>query len=320
MELRHLKYFVAVADAGHITRAAEQLGLQQPPLSQQIRALETEIGTPLFRRHPKGVALTAAGRELLPHARRQLQGLQALQAHMHQVARGQRGLLSVGFTSSAAAHAYTPGLLRDCRREHPQIELRLSEGNAAELTAAVAGGQLDCALLRAPVGQPEGLSFEVLLSEPTLLALPIDHELAQRYGPRSSIPLSALQGQRLILVRRPGAPGLYATLLTRLQQRGVTVEVVAEVERMVSNLNLVAAGAGLSLVPASMQGLHPGSVAYRALAARDRIDAPLTLVLREQEQDGVVGTFRDLARLSAAKLRPGRAERTPVRSVPGTDR
>jgi DNA-binding transcriptional LysR family regulator len=311
MELRHLRYFVAVADAGHVTRAAQQLGLAQPPLSQQIRLLEAEIGAALFHRHPKGVKLTPAGRELLPLARRQLQGLQALQTHMHQVARGQRGRLSIGFTSSAAAHAFTPRLLRDCRRDHPQIDLRLSEGNAAELTEGLQAGTLDCALLRAPVGRPEGLVFETLLVEPALLALPIDHELAHRHGPRSAVPLQALEGQRLILVRRPGAPGLYANLLALLQQRGVNVEVVAEVERMVSNLNLVAAGVGLSLVPASMQGLHPESVAYRRLPPPDSIDAPLTLVVRADEQDGVVGTFCALARKAAG--RPG-ARRSPVRA------
>jgi DNA-binding transcriptional LysR family regulator len=303
MELRHLRYFVAVADCGHITRAARQLGLQQPPLSQQIRALEGEIGAALFSRHPKGVTLTAAGRELLPLARRQLQGVDALQAHMRQVARGQRGLLSVGFTSSAAAHAFTPRLLRDCRRDHPQIALRLSEGNAAELTEGLLAGSLDCALLRAPVSRPEGLVFETLLSEPALLALPIDHPLAQRYGPRMAVPLQALAGQPLILVRRPGAPGLYANLLALLQRRNVQVDVVAEVERMVSNLNLVAAGVGLSLVPASMQGLHPEAVAYRKLPPDDGVEAPLTLVVRADEQDGVVGTFCVLARHVAGRHR-----------------
>lgn len=308
MDLRQLRYFVAVADAGHITRAAQVLGLQQPPLSQQIRQLEAQIGTALFSRHPKGVTLTAAGRELLPLARRQLQGLASLEQHMQQVARGQRGLLSVGFTSSAAAHAYTPGLLRDCRREHPLIELRLSEGNAAELTEGLVAGSLDCALLRAPVAHPDGLVFETLLSEPALLALPVDHELAQRQGPRSTVPLAALQGQRLILVRRPGAPGLYANLLALLQQRGVEVEVVAEVERMITNLNLVAAGVGLSLVPASMRGLHPESVAFRRLAPGDAVEAPLTLALRADEQQGVVGSFCTLARRAAARQRqPARA-------------
>ena len=311
MELRHLRYFVAVADAGHITRAAEQLGLAQPPLSQQIRSLEAEIGAALFQRHPKGVKLTAAGRELLPLARRQLQGLEALQSHMHQVARGQRGRLSIGFTSSAAAHAFTPRVLRDCRRDHPQIELRLNEGNAAELTEGLLAGSLDCALLRAPVSRPAGLAFETLLSEPALLALPIDHDVAQRYGPRAAVPLTALEGQRLILVRRPGAPGLYANLLALLQQRGVQVQVVAEVERMVSNLNLVAAGAGLSLVPASMQGMHVESVAYRRLAPRDGIEAPLTLGVRIDEQDGVVGTFCTLARNAAGRLRDRRTSVGP---------
>ncbi len=303
MDLRQLRYFVAVAEAGHITRAAEGLGLRQPPLSQQIRVLEGEIGAALFTRHPKGVTLTAAGRELLPLARRQLQGLAALQAHMHQVARGQRGALSLGFTSSAAAHAFTPALLRECRRLQPRIELRLSEANAAELTEGVAAGTLDVALLRAPVARPQGLLFETLLVEPALLALPVDHPILRRHGPRSAVPLAALQGQRLILVRRPGAPGLYANLLERLQQRGVQVEVVREVERMLTNLNLVAAGVGVSIVPASMQGLHHEAVAFRRLAADDAIEAPLNLVLREGEQDGVVGSFCTLARRVAARHR-----------------
>ena len=306
MDLRQLRYFVAVAEAGHITRAAQALGLQQPPLSQQIRVLEGEIGAALFSRHPKGVTLTAAGRELLPLARRQLQGLDPLRAHMHQVARGQRGVLSVGFTSSAAAHAYTPALLRDCRREHPNIELRLSEGNAAELTQAVTVGTLDCALLRAPVGRPDDLVFETRLSEPALLALPIDHPILRHHGPRRAVPLAELQGQRLILVRRPGAPGLYANLLARLQQLGIDVEVVAEVERMITNLNLVAAGVGVSLVPASMQGLHPEAVAFRRLPPADTIEAPLTLVVRADEQVGVLATFCALARRAASRQRARR--------------
>src|SRR5262245_60835397 len=98
MELRHLRYFVAVAEAGHMTRAAARLGIQQPPLSQQIRALERELGTVLFRRHPKGVALTDAGRLVFADAQRILADTSALAARMARVAKGLSGTLSVGFT------------------------------------------------------------------------------------------------------------------------------------------------------------------------------------------------------------------------------
>ena len=116
MELRHLRYFIAVAEEGHITRAAARLGLQQPPLSQQIRALEKGLGTELFRRHPKGVSLTDSGEILLADARRILADVQAVKTRMRDVAAGHTGALAIGFTSSAAAHALTPHVLRECRR------------------------------------------------------------------------------------------------------------------------------------------------------------------------------------------------------------
>ena len=299
MELRHLRYFVAVATEGHITRAAERLGMQQPPLSQQIRLLERALGVTLFKRHPKGVRLTDAGNDLLPEARQLLERAAALSARMLRVARGLGGVLRVGFTSSAAAHVFIPRLLRACRREHPDIELQLSEANAADLIEAVADGSLHCAFVRVAVAQPPGVCAEPLLSEPVVLALPIDHPLALAHGPRALLQLTALQGQRLILVRRPGAPGLYARLLGLLDQRGVQVEVVAEVDRMMTNLNLVASGAGISVVPESMRGTHADSVAYRALVQRDRLEAPLTLVYRSVGEAGVSDTFCALARSSA---------------------
>ena len=219
-----------------------------------------------------------------------------------QVARRDLGVLRVGFISSAAAHAFTSHLLRACRREHPDIELQLSEPNAAELIEGVANGALHCAFVSVPVAQPPGVAVEPLLSEPVVLARPIDHPLALAHGPRALLPLTALQGQRLIRVRRPGAPGLYARLLVLLGQRGVQVEVVAEVDRMMTNLNLVASGAGISVVPESMRGTHTASVAYRALVLRDRLEAPLTLVHRSDGEAGVSATFCALARSSAQAL------------------
>ncbi len=301
MEIRHLRYFLAVAEAGHITRAAEQLGMQQPPLSQQIRALETDLGFPLFVRHPKGVRLTDAGRRFLDEARRLLGDFDAMRERMRTLADGKHGPLSVGFTSSAAAHAFTPETLRACRSRYPGITLTVREHNAAEITEAVAAGGLHCGFLRVPVSQPAGVAQQTLLREPAVLALPRGHALA-RAG--DGIGLAALQGQPLVLVRRPGAPGLYANLLALCAQAGVQVRIVAEVERMMSNLNLVAAGAGISVVPASMRGLHAQAVVYRTLDPSVNLDAPLTLVWREAESSGPTATFVALVRkLAAAQQR-----------------
>ena len=300
MDFKQLRYFVAVAEAGHITRAAALLGMAQPPLSQQLRALERQLGLALFTRHAKGVTLTSAGQLLLDDARRLLDGLQAARQRMALVAQGRAGTLAVGFTSSAAAHAFTPRLLRACRRDSPDLSLQLCEANAAELTEALQTGRLQVALLRVPVARPTGLVFETLLSEPAVLALPVEHALATAYGAEAPVPLQALQGQPLILTRRPGAPGLYAALLSLLAQAGVQVQVVAEVDRMMGNLNLVASGAGLTVVPASMQGVHPHSVVYRRLADAPALQAPLTLCHRPGGLEPAARLFLALARRMAA--------------------
>lgn len=317
MEFRHLRYFLAVADAGHMTRAAERLGIQQPPLSLQIKAMEAELGVALFQRHPKGVSLTDAGRQFEQEARRLVDEMAAMQGRMARVARGELGVLNVGFTSSAAAHAFTPEALRACRRAWPGITLSIREDHAAGITEAVANGRLHCGLIRVPVSQPEHLSFEVLLREPVLVALPVDHPLADpasgsvsRRGARA-LALTELRQEDFILVRQPGAPGLYANLLALCEAQGFRPRVAAEVERMVTSLNLVAAGVGIAVVPASMQGLHPQAVVYRPLADGTPLDAPLTLVYRSADASGPAAHFlkilRDTARRGhKASARTGR--------------
>lgn len=296
MELRSLRYFVAVAESGHMTRAAERLGIQQPPLSQQIKALEISLGVPLFRRHPKGMALTDAGRALLAGATPLLADVEALQQRMARVADGQLGRLAVGFTSSAAAHPFVPAALRDFRHAYADVALDIREGNAAELTEALAAGRLDLTLLRVPVARPAGLLFETLLREPVQVAVPSAHRLAMQ-GPLS---LADLCEESLILVRRPGAPGLYADLLALCHARGLRPRVVAEVDRMMTNLNLVAAGVGVSVVPDSMRGVHGHAIAYRPLADAEGLDAPLTLVSRQAEDKLPARHFAELARALAA--------------------
>jgi DNA-binding transcriptional LysR family regulator len=297
MDIRALRYFAAVAETGHMTRAAEQLGIQQPPLSQQIKSLERELGVLLFRRHPRGVALTDAGRLFQAEALRMLQDMDAMKQRMARVATGQAGMLAVGFTSSAAAHRFMPEALRAFRRAYPSVELQLREDNAAELTEALAAGRLHCGLLRVPVARPEGLVFETLLREPVWVAMPSDHRFALGRNKASrALPLARLCEEGIILVRRPGAPGLYADLLALCHAKGLRPRVVAEVDRMMTNLNLVAAGVGLSVVPASMTGVHAHAIAYARLADGGQLDAPLTLVSRADEDNLPARHFAALLR------------------------
>lgn len=310
MDLRQLRYFVAVAETGHMTRAAAQLGIQQPPLSQQIKALERQLGLTLLRRHPKGVALTDAGHTVLDEARRLLGDFQAMRQRLQRLAEGHTGQLAVGFTSSAAAHAYLPEVLRACRSRHPGIVLTLTEANAAELIDGLVQRRLHCAWLRVPVARPDGLRFDTLFSEPALLAVPVDHRLARVADAATTpAPLAALDGESLILVRRPGAPGLYANLLARCAEAGVAPVVVAEVERMMTNLNLVAAGVGISVVPSSMRSVHTGSVLYRPLPEGLRLGAPMTLAYRAADEGGATATFVELARETARAYHPEQGHR-----------
>ena len=179
MDFRRLRYFLTVAEFGHITRAAESLGIQQPPLSQKMRLLEEEVGIALLQRHPKGVRLTEAGRMLEKEASRLLADLDSVKARMSAFVRGERGLLRVGFTSSAATHALTPDTLRVARQRYPDLCLEVREDNAADVTVAVRNGKLDCGFIRVPVSFPEGLAFEELLEEGAVVAFPVDHPLAK---------------------------------------------------------------------------------------------------------------------------------------------
>jgi DNA-binding transcriptional LysR family regulator len=299
MDLKQLRYFVAVAETGHITRAAARLGIQQPPLSQMIRGLEESLGTALFKRHPKGVSLTESGELLLADSRRLLGDAEAVRTRMRAVAAGHAGVLAIGFTSSAAAHALTPQVLRECRRAYPGIKLQIAEDHAHGLTEALAAGRLHCGFLRAPVSRPAGLVFETLAHEPMVAALPVGHPALAGKG--RALPLGKFKGESFILVRQAGAAGMYANLLQLCEKQGFTPTVGHEVGRMMTALNLVAAGEGVTVVPASMQGVHPHAIGYRPLENARSLDAPLNLVFREADCQGALKSFVELVRDSVAR-------------------
>jgi len=311
MELRHLRYFVTVAEEQHFTRAAARLNMQQPPLSQQIRALEDELGFALFLRHPKGVALTAGGAAFLREAQDILARVGQGAHRAARVARGVDGTLALGFTSSAAAHTLIPGIIRAYRDSYPDVDIAIAEDHAQGLTQRVAEGRLDVGILRAPVGAPEGVAYHRLLNEPMVLALPSNHPLiadvsaeALEQLRQQGLPLAALASDNFILVRKPGAPGMYANLLDACRHAGFEPRVAFEVDRMLTNLSLVAAGAGLSAVPASMAEIHRASIFYCPIrAARPRLAAPITLACRAFNPSPALQNFIALARQLAGRPR-----------------
>src|SRR5579862_9283946 len=156
MELRHLRYFVAVAEEGHITRAAERLGIQQPPLSQQIRALEAELQVQLLRRKPRGVELTQAGEAFHAEARAILQQVERAVAAARRTGSGEAGHIGLGFTSSASFHPFVPRIIREFRAAYPLVALKLEESGTGELVDALVDERLDAAFVRSPIAPGPG--------------------------------------------------------------------------------------------------------------------------------------------------------------------
>jgi DNA-binding transcriptional LysR family regulator len=294
MELRHLRYFVAVAEEGHITRAAERLGIQQPPLSQQIRTLEAELQVQLLRRKPRGVELTQAGEAFFAEA-------QAIVAHVERAvgvarrtARGEAGRLGLGFTSSASFHPQVPRLIREFRDGFPLVALSLEESGTGELVEALLAARLDAAFVRSPIGPAAGIAVHPLLDEPMVAVLPAGHALSKGAG--EPLALAALAGETLILYRRPLGPGLYDAIIAACQRAGFSPRIGQEAPRMLATLSLVAAGLGVTLVPQSMRRLQIDGVAYRALDPAGGLVAPLNLACRRGEASAPARAFISRAR------------------------
>ncbi|HEX3498377.1 MAG TPA: LysR family transcriptional regulator [Stellaceae bacterium] len=311
MELRHLRYFVAVAEEGHITRAAARLGIQQPPLSQQIHALERELDIQLFRRKPRGVELTAAGRSLLDDARGILAQVEHARAAAWRTARGEQGRIVVGFTSSTPFVPFVPQVIRAFRELYPRVALALEETGTGEMIDGLRNEVIDAAFIRSPAPDPAGIEVHPLLEEAMMVALPAGHALAVAgAGPgaaardETGLKLAALAGDTFILYRRPVGPGLYDAIIAACHGAGFSPLVGQEAPRILSTLNLVAAGLGVSLVPASLQRLRMDGVVFRLLDSASRPKAPLNLAQRRGETSALVRRFVALVRRTAAELPP----------------
>ena len=218
MELRHLRYFIAVAEEGHITRAAERLGMQQPPLSQQIKAIERELDVQLFRRKARGVELTDAGSAFLDDARATLAQLDRAVETTRRTARGEQGRICVGVTSTSSFHPLVARAIRAFSEACPKVSLTLEESLSNELLDRLRNERMDVAFIRTAPADPEGLVIEPLLDEPMVVALPSGHPLAK--GARgATVPLKRLAAETFILYGPPGT-GMYDTIIAACHAAG----------------------------------------------------------------------------------------------------
>lgn len=303
LDLRHLRYFLAVAEEGHITRAAERLGMQQPPLSQRIRAIERELGVQLFRRKPRGVELTGAGRSFRDHAKAMLLQYDRTLDATRRAARGEEGELRIGMMPTAPFHPFVPSTIREFRKAFPRISLSLDECLRTEAIDRLQGERMDVAFMRASFSPPQGLVIFPLLTESMIVALPAAHPLARR-GRSKSLSLRDAADETFIVYARQFGPAFFESTMTACLKAGFSPRIGQEAPRVVSALSLVAAGLGITIVPASMRTMALNGVAYRSLKGPVP-RAVLTLAWRRGDASEVVRKFVSFVRRRANDVRDG---------------
>jgi DNA-binding transcriptional LysR family regulator len=291
MELRHLRYFVAVAEELNFTRAAERLNINQPPLSAQIRQLEKELGTQLFHRRARGVELTDAGKLLLEEARLILKQVERAKTGVQRRARGETGRIVLGSAGATYFHPLMPAIIREYGRKYPDIFLAPQASSTALLIARLCAGQVDVAFVRPPVDDNAGVSALQLVDEETVIVVPAGHALRSV----ASAPLEALAREKLVLSPRALNPGYYDAIISACKRSGFIPMIGPEAPQIVSVLPLVAAGLGVSIVPQSMTGILIEGVSFLAIegvAPR----AKIWLAYRRHDRSPVVKNFVAVAR------------------------
>ena len=268
MDLRQLRYFVTVAEELHFGRAARRLAMTQPPLSQQIQALEEEIGVQLFARTRRSVMLTPTGQQWLPEVRRVLADAAALPGLAQRLARGEVGSLVLAFVSTAD-YGILPELLRHFRARHPEVQLQLREATSDVQLDALAEGTIDAGLVirpQLPV-MPHGFSYLPLVREPLVLAVPDGWRPRGGEGaaPPGQVWLREAAHEPLIIFPRRSAPAFYDIITGYYARDGLTPAIAQEAIQMQTIVSLVSAGMGVALVPASLCNLRRTGVSYLAL-------------------------------------------------------
>jgi DNA-binding transcriptional LysR family regulator len=293
MELRHLRYFVTVAEELHFGRAAQRLQIAQPPLSQQIRQLEEELGVQLFHRTKRSVQLTEAGQLFLEEACQILtRAEQAIQI-VQRADRGETGRLTLGFVGSAT-YSILPGVLKVFRRRFPEVLLSLHEMTTTQQVQALHEDRIHLGFVRPPIYEQE-LMIESILKEPFVAVLPEFHRLANE----TQISLLTLANDPFILFPRYLGSGFYDQIVNMCQQVGFQPQVAQEAIQMQTIISLVAAELGVALVPASVQNLQRVGVVYKALA-ESTSQVELAMIWRPDKISSVLQKFLEVTRQVAS--------------------
>lgn len=297
MELRHLRYFVCVAEEQNIGRAALRLHISQPPLTRQIQQIEEEIGAQLFRRTGRGVELTDAGRVLYDDARQILAMAERAAERANKAAQGMMGRLDVAVFGSGI-FGPIPQLLRHFREAYPEVNIVLHSLDKEEQVDALRHRRVSLAFnrLMRPV---DGLVSETLLTEPLYVALPDGHGLAAT----GAVAPAALEGQPLVLYPTGSRPSFIDRALQLCRDSGFEAQVVQEVGDVVHALTLVATGCGMCLVPRSATSLQLPGIVFRPLAHAARVD--LCCIYREDDGSVILQALLESMRRAVAEGRVG---------------
>ena len=279
MELRHLRYFVTTAEELNVTKAAIRLGIAQPPLTQQIKALESELGVHLFTRIGRRIALTEAGILFLAEARAILERANQAISIARSAGRGDTGTLRVGFTGSAGFNPVVTSILSRFRTGWPQVVLGLEENRTSRLLSALSAGAIDAAFVRPPADGDGKVISRIVSTETMVVAVPASHALAAQ----ADVSLAALHDEAFILYPRDGGLGLSELVVAACLAAGFQPRVVQQSPQMTSTINLVAASIGIAVVPQCMSPLRPDAVRFLAIQG-PALMADLHLAYRRDDQ------------------------------------
>ena len=294
LELRHLRYFVAVAEELHFGRAALRLHLSQPPLSQQIRNLENILGYPLFVRTSRSVKLTNAGEVFLDRARRTLRNVQRDVDETRSIGQGEVGSLHVGFVGSAML-ATLPGIFKAYREAFPRVHLHLHESFTARVAEGLENGTLDAGILR-DGDAAETFKVTTLFSEPYVAVLPVTHACAEQ----KSISPGVLRDDPFVYYPRSAGGRAFEKPLTLFEQHGFRPQIVQEASNWLTILRLVGAGLGVSVAPACVRRIaSPEVVCLPLRGAKVVSDIELARVAGDSRP--IVEHFAQIATKSAMR-------------------
>jgi DNA-binding transcriptional LysR family regulator len=259
MQFRLMRNFITVAEELHMHRAAERLNMAQPALSQQIKSLEERLGVSLFSRAHRRLTLTPAGEAFLQKARMAIEMADQAVLEARRTARGEQGVLNLGYVSSAMFNEKLPAMLRQLHTRWPDIRVSLTTGDVQTLYEAVQNYRLDIAAIRAPLpAVPDELVVRPFFSEKTRLALWEQHPLANA----TALTLASLKNENWITLTDPDGMGLEHYFTDACRQAGFQPKVVQKVSDVPTVISLVSAGFGIALLPASVQAIRLNNVVY----------------------------------------------------------